>query len=276
MADKIDWRFQLPQIVHPPFGCLILHSTSQPYVVGNGMCREIFIHPFRTFGQDLERMLRTFQDDSHHLINKTERKKRIRSTGKKIYRVFSKLSVAAVIALMLFTSASAAFPSVRAATLNLLIQVSDVATELTFANESNEPSVTSIPSDSALYADMDIAGYVLPDSITSNYELTDKGSDQAGSWVLFKGADDALITFEVQHGKGNAVNINTENAVTSETINISQFQSVISQQDKDFVLGSIADSSKINFILVTFEGVDFESSLVMIEDFLNENLEGTK
>ena len=201
-------------------------------------------------------------------INKTERKKRIRSTGKKIYRVFSKLSVAAVIALALFTSVYAAFPSVRAATLNLLIQVSDVATELTFANESNEPSVTSIPSDSALNADMDIAGYVLPDSITSNYELTDKGSDQAGSWVLFKGADDALITFEVQHGKGNAVN--------SETINISQFQSVISQQESGVVIGGIADSSKINFILVTFEGVDFESAVVMIADFLNENLEGTK
>ena len=123
-------------------------------------------------------------------INKTERKKRIRSTGKKIYRVFSKLSVAAVIALALFTSVYAAFPSVRAATLNLLIQVSDVATEFTFGNESNEPNVTSIPNDSALNADMDIAGYVLPDSITSNYELTDKGSDQAGSWVLFKGADD--------------------------------------------------------------------------------------
>ena len=209
-------------------------------------------------------------------INKTERKKRIWSTGKKIYRVFSKLSVAAVIALALFTSVYAAFPSVRAATLNLLIQVSDVATELTFANESNEPSVTSIPSDSALNADMDIAGYVLPDLITSNYELTDKGSDQAGSWVLFKGADDALITFEVQHGKGNAVNINTENAVNSETINISQFQSVISQQESGVVIGGIADSSKINFILVTFEGVDFESAVVMIADFLNENLEGTK
>lgn len=58
--------------------------------------------------------------------------------------------------------------------------------------------------------------------------------------------------------------------------NISQFQSVISQQESGVVIGGIADSSKINFILVTFEGVDFESSLVMIEDFLNENLEGTK
>ena len=194
-------------------------------------------------------------------INKTERKKRIRSTGKKIYRVFSKLSVAAVIALMLFTSAYAAFPSVRAATLNLLIQVSDVATELTFANESNELNVTSIPSDSALYADMDIAGYVLPDSITSNYELTDKGSDQAGSWVLFKGADDALIAFEVQQGKKNAVYINTENAVNSETINISQFQSVISQQESGVVIGGIADNSNTDFILVTFEKIDFEEAV---------------
>lgn len=43
-------------------------------------------------------------------INKTTRRKRALHTGKKVYRVFSKFSVAAVIALALFTSAYAAFP----------------------------------------------------------------------------------------------------------------------------------------------------------------------
>ena len=57
-------------------------------------------------------------------INKITRRKRALRTGKKVYRVFSKFSVAAVNAMALFTSAYAAFPEVRISTLNLLIEVS--------------------------------------------------------------------------------------------------------------------------------------------------------
>lgn len=212
-------------------------------------------------------------------INKTTRRKRALHTGKKVYRVFSKFSVAAVIALALFTSAYAAFPAVRVSTLNLLIEVSDIATELTFSDAdgaNNETNSVETPGASVPDGAMTIAGYVLPESITDNYQLVDEGSDQVGTWAILESQNDAHITVEVQHGEGNTVNINTESAINLETINIGEFQSVISQQDNGVIIGGVADSSKVNFILVTFEGLDFESSVTMITDFINENSEGTK
>ena len=212
-------------------------------------------------------------------INKTTRRKRALHTGKKVYRVFSKFSVAAVIALALFTSAYAAFPAVRVSTLNLLIEVSDIATELSFGDAdgaNDEVNSVETPGVSAPDGAMTIAGYVLPESITDNYQLVDEGSDQVGTWAILESQNDAHITVEVQHGEGNTVNINTESAINLETINIGEFQSVISQQDNGVVIGGVADSSKVNFILVTFEGLDFESSVTMITDFINENSEGTK
>ena len=105
---------------------------------------------------------------------------------------------------------------------------------------------------------MIVAGYLLPDLITSNYQLADKGSDQFASWVFLKGSKNSLIYIAVQHGEGTSVNLNTENSIASEIINIGQFQSVVSQQESGVVIGGIADNSNTDFILVTFEKIDFD------------------
>lgn len=207
-------------------------------------------------------------------INKTERKKRARSTGKRIYRVFSKLSVAAIIALALFTSAYAAFPAVRVSTLNLLIQVSDIATEFTFSDDSiidDEANVVETPSNSELDDNFTVSGYLLPDLITSNYHMTDEGSDPAGSWVSFKGADDTLITFEVQHGEGNSLNINTEDEVRSQKVSVNQFQCLVSQRQNNTIIAGVIDTRKINYTLIVFEGVEYESAITILKAFMSIN-----
>lgn len=212
-------------------------------------------------------------------IKKACRRRRSGQLGRKAYGVLSKVAVVVLVVLVLFTSAYAAFPNVRASTLNLLIEVSDIATELRFGDAgytNNEVNGTETPSNSLPGDITTIAGYVIPSSITSNYQLTDKGTDQVGSWASFESTDDALITIDVQHGAGNTVNINTENSVTLETINVDQFQSVVSQQENEVIIAGIADTSNINFVFVTFEGVHFESAVNMIRDFLNENSEGKK
>lgn len=212
-------------------------------------------------------------------INKIARRKRMSRTGKKIYRVFSKFSVAAVIALALFTSAYAAFPEVRVSTLNLLIEVSDIATELSFGDAdgaNNEANSAEMPSVSVPDGAMTIAGYVLPESITSNYQLVDEGSDQFASWASLKDDADRSIYIDVQNGEGTIANINTENAIASEVINKNQFQSVISQQENGVIIGCVADNYKHNFVFFTFEGIDFEASVTMTQEFLDNNLEETK
>ena len=212
-------------------------------------------------------------------INKIARRKRMSRTGKKIYKIFSKFSVAAVIALALFTSAYAAFPEVRVSTLNLLIEVSDIATELTFGDAdgaNNEANSAEMPSVSVPDGAMTIAGYVLPESIADNYELVDEGSDQFAAWASLGNDSNSLIYIEIQNGEGNSVNINTENAIASEIINEGRFQSVVSQQENGIIIAGIADIKRTNFIYITFEGINFESAVSTITDFLEENMEGTE
>lgn len=206
-------------------------------------------------------------------INKISRRKRALRTGKKVYRVFSKFSVAAVIALALFTSAYAAFPAVRVSTLNLLIEVSDISTELTFGDAdgaSNETNSVETPDVSVPDGAMTIAGYVLPESITDNYNLVDEGSDQVGAWITLDGQGDSLINVEVQHGEGRAININTEDATAIERIDVGGFEGFITEQG-DMIIAGIADITKTNFVLFTFVGTDFAEASEITYGFLSVN-----
>ena len=206
-------------------------------------------------------------------INKIVRRKRVSHTGKKIYKIFSKFSVAAVIALALFTSAYAAFPEIRVSTLNLLIDISDIATELKFGNsddtdkeaDSVEPSSTFMPDGAITFA-----GYVVPESITNNYRMVDEGSDQFASWVSISNDSGSLIYIEIQRGEGNSVNINTENAVAIEKIDIEGYKGLITEQD-NMVIASVADITKTNFILITFVGTDVTEAIGITYDFLSAN-----
>ena len=206
-------------------------------------------------------------------INRVDRRKRTLYTGKKVYRVFSKFSVAAVIALVLFTSAYAAFPAVRVSTLNLLIEVSDIATELTFGDSddtNNESDSIETPSDSVPEDALTIAGYVIPESITSKYELTNESDNQFSTRASFGSVDGSTIRISVQSGEGNTVNVNTEDAIAVQRLNVGYFEGVITQQD-EVVVASIADLNKVQFILVTFVGVDFLSAINIVNEFLDVN-----
>ena len=206
-------------------------------------------------------------------INRVDRRKRTLYTGTKVYRVFSKFSVAAVIPLVLFTSAYAAFPAVRVSTLNLLIEVSDIATELTFGDSddaNNEADSIETPSDSAPEDALTIAGYVIPESITSKYELFDESTSQFFSWASLRSGDGSTISIDIQVGEGRAVNINTEDADSVQEVNMGHFEGIIVQHNAAVIVG-VADTDKLNFIVITFTDIDFESAINMTNDFISVN-----
>ena len=207
-------------------------------------------------------------------INKITRRKRALCTGRKVYRVFSKFSVVAVIALALFTSAYAAFPAVRVSTLNLLIEVSDIATELTFGDAdgaNNDANSVETPGASVQDGAMTIAGYVLPESITSNYQLIDEGSDQYSSWATFSGDQGSTLYFDIAVGDDSNININTEDASLLETISTSRFNCIVAQQNNGIIIAGVADSHELNLILITFENVNYDLALSIINNFINAN-----
>ena len=206
-------------------------------------------------------------------INKIARQKRALRTGKKVYRVFSKLSVAAVIALALFTSAYAAFPAVRVSTLNLLIEVSDVATELTFGNaESANKEANSVetPGTSVPNGALTIAGYSLPESITAERSLVMESNDSFSSTFMYEGTDGSTIIITVQTGSDSVTNVNTEDALQIQNLIEDGYRGVVAEQDM-CVTACIADVKKTNFIVFQFEGVGFTASVEIINEFITLN-----
>lgn len=206
-------------------------------------------------------------------INKVKRRKRILRISKKAYRVFSKFSVAAIIALMLFTSAYAAFPSVRVSTLNLLIEVSDISTSLTFVDSNSINSAANsveTPSSSVQEGSMTIAGYVLPKSITSGRRLVSESSDTFSSTAIYEGANGSLIIISVRSGEGTATNVNTEDTHQIENLNSDSFKGVIAEQEMNVTAG-IADTNRYSFITFHFEGISFASAEEIVYEFINLN-----
>ena len=159
--------------------------------------------------------------------------------------------------------------------------MSDIATELSFGDAdgaNNEANSAELPSVSVPDGAMTIAGYVLPESITSNYRLNSNDGNQFYSRVSFSASDGSTISIRVQPGDWSVVNINTEDAITIKEINHGHFEGVIAQQNEGVTVG-IADkgvmfldvTKNIAYILITLGGVDFESSVAIINEFLNAN-----
>lgn len=202
-------------------------------------------------------------------IKKITRRKRALHQGKKIYRVFSKFSVAAVIAMALFTSAYAAFPEVRISTLNLLIEVSDISTELSFVAKSDiitDTDDAKTPSVSAPGKGMTAAGYMLPESITAGRNLV----RQSASTSMYEGADGSTIIISVQPGVSAVSSVNTENAIQIETLDSGGYKGVIAEQEKSVTAG-IADMECSNIIVFHFEKIDFSAAKEIIIEFILSN-----
>lgn len=207
-------------------------------------------------------------------IKSAHRKKQYRRIVKRACGLVNKAAVAALVVLILFTSAYAAFPAIRISTLNLLIEISDISTELKFGNVSDVNNIVAgvdVPNDSAQKHGITLAGYVLPESITSNYQLVDEGSDQFASWLKFGDSNNAFITVEVQVGEGTSIDVNTENDVVSEEVSSGHFHGLISQQENGAIIAGVADTEETNFILMVFEGIDFESAVAILTDYININ-----
>lgn len=201
-------------------------------------------------------------------INAEFAKKKLRRFGKSAYRVFAKASVAAMIVLVLFGSAYAAIPEVRVGARNLLITVSELATELTFEDAGDAPA--DVPEDEQTADGLTLGGYVLPEVITSDYEVTDEEITKLTVWQQFTGPNGEVVGIDVQEGEGTSVNINTEDALEIRTLESGAFKAIVAEHEISSVAG-IADSERVKFIVFTFENVDFDTACAMITEFMEQN-----
>lgn len=148
---------------------------------------------------------------SFNTIRRAFNKQKWKATRHSIYLGFQRISVAAFVTMLLFSGVYAAFPPVRVATLNLLIQVSDVSTQMSFGIEDIPDSQSIRPLSDSYYQIGD-----LPDGFT----LIDEGSNSQSFWEVYADEYDRTIYFSVTGGVNLIASVDTEDADSVEHIEI--------------------------------------------------------
>lgn len=185
-------------------------------------------------------------------IRRAFSKNQRRDTAKTILSVLNKAAMAAVIALVLFTSAYAAFPDVRIKTLNLLIEISDVSASLTLVEEgegSQAPNNRAIETDDKL-----LMGYRIPE-MPEGFELIDEGSDNKSAWLEYGNDKGASIYMCVSGNANITYTVDVEDAEYIENVEINHFEGLLIVKDGRTHI-AWADTAQEKYIEILTQGVD--------------------
>ncbi len=175
------------------------------------------------------------------------------------WRVFQRVSVAAFVAMLLFTGVYAAFPSVRAATLNLLIEVSDVATIMRFEEDDTQ---TNVPDESAEARIYEIGE--LPD----DFVLIESGDDRHSYWRTYSNGSGAIITLDViNNSDDTAHRFDTEYMDNVESIEINGISGQLAIKD-ECIRATLADKDNQVFIDIECDGLSREELLNILSDLV--------
>lgn len=186
------------------------------------------------------------------LIKRACRKKRKTQFSRKTYSVLSKVAIVVFVVLVLFTSAYAAFPSVRVNVLNLLLEVSDFATTLRLEVAqpvSHENGVRKLIGPYTYYG------------IPVEFALISSNETLMLSRDYYENSDGAYLDISILQGQNTTHNINTENASYAKEIAISNFSGLLIARADETIL-ALADADTGMFITLH---TDCLSEAVLIE-----------
>ena len=157
---------------------------------------------------------------------------RRKGTGEKIGRVTwsvcSKAAVVIVICMLLFTAAFAASPDLRARTLNLLVEISDINAVLTIG-ENEKPEVSYDTSEAAQKV-YEYFGYRIPE-LPEEYVLEKETVGQRIASLRYGLDSNSSITFCFTKTSGGKHGVDIENADSVEDISIAKFEGMIVEKD---------------------------------------------
>ena len=127
-------------------------------------------------------------------------KKTLRRTGKVLCRGFSRVAVIGMICMLLFTTAFAASPTFRAYTLNLVMEVFEDSTAISFSDSNSENSSFSKTSS------------VNVNWMPEGYDLVDQSEDPFLSSYRYRTETGDEILINVFKGENGVLYVDTEDA----------------------------------------------------------------
>ncbi len=148
-------------------------------------------------------------------------RQRRQARSRVVWRVLGKAAVVAMIAILLFTIAVAAIPELRVRTLNLLIEVSDVATTL-IMEETGEAAAAG--ADGSASDGQALRGYQMPE-IPAGYTVVSEVNNSYESCIQYVNDAGAVIYLSVSNGS-ISTSVDTEDA-TTEMIQIHGYDGLL-------------------------------------------------
>ena len=185
------------------------------------------------------------------------RKKRYRQLGGKVYKALSTVAVVVLIVLVLFTSAYAAFPSVRTGVLNLLIEVSNAATTLRLVDAQPD----ELNSESGIHL-----GNYTYGGIPNGYVLESSRETSMVWRHYYINGDGSYIAITANAGEKAELRVNTEDAVCVKEIEINSFNGLLVGRENDTIL-ALADGDFNGFITIIADRLDEAELFEIAETF---------
>jgi hypothetical protein len=176
---------------------------------------------------------------------KNNRRKRLRV----IRNVANKVAAVALITVLLYSTAFAFVPEVRVMTLNMLIEVSDIATRLTFSGDKTDTGNPGNPESSDRFF-----GYIIPDAPEGYVAYNQIRSNRTFS---IRYANDAgmEIKFYISGTDTSDLSVDTEDADSVENITIHGYKGLLIEKGNriQIVWG---DTDQTKFVSVICKNID--------------------
>lgn len=190
-------------------------------------------------------------------IKKARRRRWSGQFGRKAYGVLSKVAVVVLVVLVLFTSAYAAFPSVRSGIMNLIIEVSDVATTLHMED--------TMPADLMSGGEKSLGHYTYS-GIPNEFTLMSSTETSVSSRDYYENGVGGYINISMTQGEDTQLKVNTENAVSVSEITVAGCSGLLIVRE-DVTILSLADSYTGMFITVSSDCLDGEELIEIANTF---------
>ena len=181
-----------------------------------------------------------------------------RAAGHTAYRVFRQAAMVAVVGMLLFATAFAAFPEVRVKTLNLLIEVSDVATSMTMEETPESQGSPNFPAEgSSMTSEGILRGYQIP-TVPDGFVLVDSKNGSLSSGLRYENEDGAIIIFDIVAAEGTTHNVDTEDAEVTP-ITVHGYEGLFIEED-DRITITWGDTDQATFVSVIGNKIDREQA----------------
>ena len=205
-------------------------------------------------------------------IGRAYGQRRCKDTGKQVGRsftkVFSRVAMVAVICMLLFSVAYAVSPEIRVATLNLLIEISDVKTILSVEN-NNEPQANYDFSEAA-QAVYEQFGYRIPEA-PKGFKLTNQLILNSAANLYYENANGAELVFNFIKTSGGKYGADTEDAQRVKPIIIANFEGLLIEKNGQIQI-IWGDTERNIFITVSGTGIT-ETTLWGVVDAMTRSFD---